>query len=674
MTATGAPHWRFRVMSPSEINENPVQGEFFGTELAKRFVRESIQNSLDARADDARRTNSQRARASGRGKPVRVRFVISGPDGALPPEQAARYLTGLLPHFSAVVDAEAPGADKFLLASRTALFEASMPFLVVEDFGTTGLLGDIRANEPQAKGNDFWGLFRSIGISPKGKDAGGSWGLGKWVFPDASKLNAFIGVTRRQDEDRLLLMGQAMLKLHKLGDQKYAPYGYFAAASDEGQGAWLPMPATSDGPHASFLEQAVADFGLHDRNQAGTSVVVPHPEDELTDPDKLAWAVITQYFWPITAGDLVVEIVAPGKPARTIDAETIGREVHNCGTASVDSGEETAGAMARAVELAAWGASTRKEDDVRTVAQIGKKAISPLDLPDVRERYERGDRLAFTVRSKVKRVLAPFRVFLEKDDTLSKGQDYFVRGYLHIPKMDYLRDYRARALTFVDNRSPLGHLLRDSEGPAHDRWNAYARRLKEKGWPAGTTRVREAQRAAERILTQLAGQPQEKQRDALADLFPSKRRGLGAKASSREASEAISPVDPVEPQPMPRVRPVRRGFAATIEPQDGLDGTAWTVRMAYDVARGSARTAFSRFAAGIKDGCPDFSLRNDRLSVEHNGCTVEVLADNELRVFVTEPAMDLQVTGFDERDLLVDVSPFEPPADQDNAATGVHAP
>ena len=642
-------------MSPSEINENPVQGEFFSANLPKRFVRESIQNSLDA--------------GTGGSAPVRVRFAISGADGSLAPTRAARYLTGLRPHFGAVVDAaDAPRKNKRELEDRKSLFDCPMPFLVVEDFGTTGLRGDVRANEPQAKGNDFWGLFRSVGISPKEQHAGGSWGLGKWVFPDASKLNAFIGITRRQDEDQLLLMGQAMLKLHKLNGRKYSHYGYFAAASDQPDAAWLPMPVDSTDSHAAFVQQALADFGLKDRDQAGTSVVVPHPEDELTDPDRLAWAVITQYFWPVVAGDLVVEIVAAGARTRTIDAETIGWEVHRCGAASADSGEEAAGPMARAIELAAWGAAAPKAGDVEAVAARKKPAVPPGEVHDVRKRYERGERLAFSVRTKVGGVLSSFRVFLEKDDALSKGHDYYVRGHLHVPGMDFLHNFQARALTLVDNRSMLGHLLRDSEGPAHDKWNAYARRLKDKGWPAAAERVREAQRAAERILLQLAAKPEEKQRDALADLFPSKITGRGGRTSGGKALGDGDRLDGAQAKPVPRVRRVQGGIALTTEATDGLAGTTWTVRVAYDVARGTARTAFSRFASGVKSGSPDFSLREDRLSVERAGCTVEVVADNELRVVVTKPAISLAVKGFDDRDLLVEVSQVEEPTEEGGEA------
>ena len=377
--------------------------------------------------------------------------------------------------------------------------------------------------------------------------------------------------------------------------------------------------------------------------------------------------MITQYFWPIVSGDLAVEIVAGDATRRIIDAETISREVHNCGTASADTGEEAAGPMARAIELAAWGTRVSEDACVEATGRHGKNAISSRDLDSVRERYERGDRLVFDVRTKVGGVLSRFRVFMEKDDTLSKGHDYYVRGHLHIPGMDYLHTVQARALTFVDNRTPLGHLLRDSEGPAHDKWNASAQRLKEKRWPAGAERVREAQRAAERILHQLAEKREEKQRDALADLFPSRRKKSEARSVPSNAPGGREAPDDPAAKPALQVRQVGTGFVATTESDDGLIGTTWTVRTAYDVARGTVRTALTRFGRGAKAGCPDFSFRDDGMSVECEGCAVEVVADNELRVLVTEPAMSLRVTGFDDRDLLVDASPVATTEDGDEA-------
>ena len=648
------PHWRFRAMAPSEPNQNPVQGEFFSSDLPERFIRESVQNSLDARAGRA---------------PVRVRFTISGPAAALDPRRAQLYLAGLRPHFEAIIRAESANvgddSDRLRdLQHRKALLDGPLPFLTVEDFGTTGLRGDISANDIRARGNDFWGFFRSIGISPKGKDAGGSWGLGKWVFPDASKLNAFLGVTRRAGERRLLLMGQTMLKLHELDDRKFPPVGFFAAGSGEDDKDWLPMPVesarlTSDsgeigpGDAGGFVRAAMNDFGLRPDGDAGTSVVVPHPMDELTDPAKLAYAVIRQYFYPIIAGDLVVEIASPGEPMRTIDASTIADETLRTGDRPDDDPEQRAKALVSVIQLAKWG---RRQITglVGVDGRRNKPAIAPDQVEQLRERYNKGERFVFRVRCRVRGKQNTFRVFLERDENLAAGHDYYVRGHLHIPRMDYLARHRARALVVVDNKSDLGHLLRDAEGPSHEKWRADAPRLKEKGWTAAAARVREVQHAAARILDAFAEKPEEVQRDALSDLFPGNTSGKPGTGGG-----GARPPPPITPEKTRvRIKRVRGGFELAPAGAHDLSGKAFEVRMAYDVARGTTKTAFSRFDRGLRAGCPDFSLRNGRLDVKSQHCETEVRSENEVRVRVQGPDFSFRVTGFDERDVVVTIQPL----------------
>ena len=599
-----------------------------------------------------------------------MRFTISGPKGTVPAERAAPYLTGLQPHFEAVVRAESASLERGSerrreLEERRGLVRGALPFLVVEDFGTTGLQGDIAANDIQAKGNDFWGFFRSIGISPKDEDAGGSWGLGKWVFPDASKLNAFLGVTRRADERRFLLMGQTMLKLHELGSRKYPPVGFFAAGSKAEDKDWLPMPVESaglrpadgrsgEGAVSCFVHAAISDFGLRPDGDPGTSVVIPHPMDELTDPANLARAAIRQYFHPIVAGDLVVEIASPGEPLCRIDAETIIGEALRTDDGAGDDPEQRAEALIRVIELAKWG-QDQEHGFVEADARRNRPAVAADQVENLRTRLGEGGRLAFRVKSWVDRKPNSFKLFLEGDDSLANGHDYYVRGHLHIPQMDYLTRHHARALIVVDSTSDLGHLLRDAEGPAHERWRADAPRLKEKGWPAAAARVREVQNAAARILDALAEKPADVRRDALSDLFPADaggRRGPGPRPPGP------APVPP-DNKPALRIDRVPGGFRLRPAGEEDPSERAFAVRMAYDVARGTTKTAFSRFDAGLRAGCPDFSLRNGQLHMQPEDCEADVRSDNEFHLRVRGPDFSLGVTGFDGRDLVVKVLPVE---------------
>lgn len=658
--------WRFARMSPSQVNQDPVQGEFFtaAADLPDRLVRESIQNSLDARRGN---------------ETVRVRFAFSGEEHALPVDVARRWLTGLAPHLSALASLDSGGGEADAMREALACLSQPMTWLTVGDSGTTGLLGDIHANRGQESENHFWGFFRSVGISPKDENSGGSWGLGKWVFPDASRINAYISVTHRMDEDHAMLMGLAMLKTHHMADDggdeaKYPPYGYFAAASQDDDEKWLPLPVRADVDLTGLVAKAMTDFQLELRGDGpGLSVVVPYPretgedDEEVLTPATIARAVVIQYFLPIVRGDLEVEIVSPGESARLINAATIDREVSTSKPGREDNAPTW---LHGAVELARWADDLDDGAHVELPVPTGKGSdLDNAGLPKLRERYGRGERLAFRLTLEVHRrdpdrwTPVDFRVYLEGDDDVPEGHDYFVRGHLCIPGMDLIKSYKARALVVVDGESELGHLLRDAEGPAHTSWNPRAQRLKVR-WFNGHSRVQAVRRAAVRLLQSLVERPDERQYDALADLFPSNlaaERGRGR--TQGPGSDSNGPVKPIyggAPVVM-ATSSVPGGFrvrAAAPDP-NGVVGSEWSLRFAYDVARGGKGRAFRHFEQGASDGAPDFSLRGGRLRVNQHNCEHDVTGHNALRFLVIAEDFSLTVIGLDDRDLIVELWPVE---------------
>ncbi len=538
-----------------------------------------------------------------------------------------------------------------------------MPWVAVEDFGTTGLAGDIEANHPKEPGNDFWGFFRSIGISPKGEDAGGSWGLGKWVFPDASRVNAYIGATQRVGEDRTLLMGMAVLRTHTVDETKHPPYGQFAAETDTRDDEWLPLPIDSrDDP--DFVLQTLSDFRLDRLDHPGLSVIVPFPKEDLT-PGAIARAVITQYFLPIVRGDLTVEVRAPGERQRTISAETIAREVVDIEMPATENAhdEESPDSLAGVIRLAQW--AVQLDDEAHITLQVPTSAnntIELLDLEDLRERYERGDRLAFELETRVRRrgsaerTATTFQMYLERADGLSSGHDYFVRGHLSIPRMDHITRYRARVLVVVDGHSELAHLLRDSEGPAHVSWDPHEQRLKDH-WVGGYGRVQEVRRAAVLMLQRLAERPDEQQFDALADLFPADPADIrGRTKSGRRGGDPPPPPPPLPPPPALHASRTASGFFVTTPRGSEIVGSEWTLRFAYDVVRGNA---FSLFDQGARQSVPDFSIGSGQVEVLARSAEIERTADNSIRFRVLAGDIRLDVTGLDDRDVIIDLQRIE---------------
>ena len=150
------------------------------------------------------------------GRGVQVRFAFSGERDALPPPVAAEFLRGLQNHLKVGAPLGSPD-------NLSAYFGRSMPFLTIEDFGTRGLTGGILRNSEREDGNHFWGFFRSVGISPKTGGEGGSWGLGKWVFPDASDISAFLGITKTGGRGQPVAYGTGRLADAYFGARQIPP-------------------------------------------------------------------------------------------------------------------------------------------------------------------------------------------------------------------------------------------------------------------------------------------------------------------------------------------------------------------------------------------------------------------------------------------------------------------
>ena len=210
------PQWRFRKMQPGEINVDPIEGEFFTTE--------AIGSITDALVRELFRILWTRPKETG---PYGMLFVLfRSQPGNRPP---GRYRD--LPERS----------DPHLQAKHSGLQDLpsiaeNLEYILIEDYGTRGLQGDIRQYDDlddDLRKNDFYYFWRNIGRTRKESADLGRWGLGKTVFQAASRINAFYGMTVRRDDGRALLMGQSVLKIHKVAGTRYAPYGYFGLFDGE---------------------------------------------------------------------------------------------------------------------------------------------------------------------------------------------------------------------------------------------------------------------------------------------------------------------------------------------------------------------------------------------------------------------------------------------------------
>lgn len=619
-------------MHPGEMNIDPIEAEFFSTEalgsLADAFVREAIQNSLDARLP---------------GVTLTIRILFPSTLAMLDGDRRERYMTGLLEHF---------GASRSGLEKPPSPREA-LNFLVVEDFGTRGLQGDPSQSEDQAVDatgprNDFYYFWRNIGRSRKQASELGRWGLGKTVFPAASRVNSFFAVTVRDDDQRRYLMGQSVLKVHKVGGKRFYPYGYFGWFSEE-----FALPVDDAGE----LDQFCADFQLARGNEPGLSVVVPYPDGELS-PETIIPSIVRHYFLPIIGGDLVVEISHEGKVTQ-LDSVTLPVLLSQVSW-------EDAQRFQRLVALATWGLGVSGEEHAQLMAppeftapRWNDNCMEPEVIARLRERLNDGDRVAVTVPVWVKpvadaAVLSRFDVYLERDDELSTADEHFVRDGITIAGVRASMQKGIRAFVTIHDRA-LSQMLGDSENPAHTEWQERSPKFKDR-YRHGPYTLRYVKNAPREIVRVLTRPMEGRDLKLLQHLFyldiPTEeavrdpKKGHEEKAGT-ESTAGPEGVETVGKDRFFHLQKLSGGFRLAGTGEARMLPRYASVSVAYEVRRGNP---FKQYQS------PDFEMDKPPIAVHAEHADVVRQQGNLLLLRIQQADFQVVVKGFDiHRDIRVKV-------------------
>ena len=621
------PSWHFRSMDAGEVHVDPVHDEFFkAQDLADALVRESIQNSLDARIPRSR-------------SPVRVRFRFATGPAALHDE----YFDALEPHLHA--------AAKSMLTVLPKR-EESMPYLLIEDFGTRGLTGDPHIDpelEPdgEEKKNDFFYFWRNVGRSSKGEVDRGRWGLGKAVFTVASRIRTILGITRRFDDGRSLLLGQSVLKTHVLDGHRIYPYGFFARF-EKANG--LPLPIEDP----ILLDRFVDNFGVT-RTEPGLSIVVPYFRNDELSLERIAASVVQQYFYPILRGDLVVE-VADGARMQRLAADTIE---------SLTADDEK---TAHLCAMTRWSLEQRDEARI-ALAERGAAAprweesvLDASQLTTLRTRFAAGDRLAFRVPIRVKRKHARpasswFDVYLERDESLRKPEHHFIRSLITIPDVRAGGDKSTRALIVIEEAA-LSRFLGDAENPAHSDWSERADKIRTL-YDHGAFTLRFVKNSASFLGSLLAQPPVGRERDFLADLFsidapdaslqdgsPSARIPVRAAAGGATPSDEGTTAEITQRGSGVTISRIAGGF--TVRGANASVGKPLRAEVAYRVRAGNPFRKHSPF---------DFDLlAGNDIATQAEGVRLRPTSVNAFELVPSAAKFQISMKGFDpRRDLIVRV-------------------
>ncbi|MEM6256840.1 MAG: hypothetical protein AAGI37_00840 [Planctomycetota bacterium] len=642
--------WHFLKKRTGYDFSDPISGEFFADgstdNPATALVAESLQNALDAGRDIDRG-----------GEPVRVRMTLLRGDDAMSGDDAQAWFGDLWPHLTC----------KGSGIKETPKLDEPCELLIVEDFGTCGLTGDVQSDDVITDKNNFVDFLRSDGRTHKSAGDRGSWGVGKIVFPRSSRINSFLAFTVREDDGISLAMGKVILKNRGLEGVQYIPPGYFVKSWDEDN---VPLPEESP-EQISKLREA---FGMTRTDEPGLSIAVPWVDPSIAF-EEILQAVVGKYAYAILAGELAVTL-SDGNDTIELNAGSLSSH-----TDKLDP-EETA-----AINLAAW--SLKVQDADRLVVEAPpaaeKQRWKPELLADeirtqikdaLAERKPVAVRFPLHVPSSKTKAMVPahFDVYFEYNEGRSL-RPRFVRECLAISSVRGLSaTARMRSLVVI-GPGALADLLGAAEPPSHNDWAANTKNFQD-SYKGRTDILTYVKRSVQHLMAAVRAGEEKPDPDVTMDFFavvePDEKTPATKKKKTKQNGEKTEKqkVD-IDEKYLTRVSitPIKDGFVVRPGDPKAKRYDCIDVVMAYDVEN---KQPWSQYEPA------DFDLmRKDRSGIEivaGGDSDFEIKGPNRVRLTFTGDAYEVYITGFGtDRDLRVKKIPVKTAIDADTEEELAHA-
>ena len=284
---------------------------FKGKELMENLAREICQNSLDARNPESK-------------GPVEVQFkcVYVSQEEHILFADFKECLKSCRENWEGRMD---DNLRDFLAAADKMLESQKIPVLVASDKNTMGLNG---VNAGENEESAWRALAHSDGVSAKGSDSSGSYGIGKDAPFACTALSMVFYNTYAIDGGRAF-QGTARLATLKKNGKKTVGTGhylYIEDSSPEADEEWRPI---REDDNCSFLKE-------FPRSEYGTDIIVVGFSEAENWVDKMIRAIVANFFLAIHQEKLIVTVqdkvidkkALPGiieqfKDSRTIEQKTI---------------------------------------------------------------------------------------------------------------------------------------------------------------------------------------------------------------------------------------------------------------------------------------------------------------------------------------------------------------
>ena len=610
------PNWTFREVPSGMKNRNPVQDEFFNSSEAlteiSSLVRESIQNSLDAHVIE-------------NDLPILLKFTLGKANKAI----VKKYFMGLQEH----LDFGIPGGS-------FSLNEESCDYLLVEDFNTTGLLGDSRKDQLSENDtpsqNSYHYFVWAEGASAKTEGNRGRWGIGKIVFPRLSSIKTFFLLSQREIEaapcsrDEILI-GMSTLRGHSLNGKNYQPDGWWADYSNKHE---VPSPVNPE-----LTAQFKKDWKIRRNTETGLTIVIPFIPDFI-NKELIRDCIIRDYFIAIIQGLLEVEI-SDGDNTFRLTKNNLRKECENLGMEDRIANSKTRDEMLCLIDMVIDSNENsnsslqlnlsqdfpNKWNSLTFDSEAASAAVNLLDS---------GNTVACQVSA-----LIPFKTGEEIADTFdvyirripdSRASAVYSREGIVIPSANptLIRDH---LILVIAHSGPLANLLADAEGPAHEKWSEKTDKFR-RNYPIvkGGQLLTFIRKSPSELLFKIRGAGSERDSTAFASFFPlpgmqnlgtegqePKRKGLSETPTKPIIVETTGSSQQFIVDESPN------GFAIKSSSDNpGLIGKRIYAKVAYRVRNGDA---FSKWQK------EDFDLKIKKPRLD--GCIVRAAIDNQFILEIT---------------------------------------
>lgn len=582
--------------TPSSQNTDSEMFDRADYPYTETFVREAIQNTLDARLD---------AKA-----PAVIKFGFHNGDLSI----RRTYLEGAvlnrkIADFPPVEDWE----------------NGKISWVTIEDFNTRGLDGAL----DDRLGN-FWNYWLNFGVSNKDGAKRGGRGIGRVTFLIASRMQTVLALTRRVADDVTASCGMTLLRTMRTSDGIVrTTHAYLASEEKDDVFKLHDAEGINENLATAFLLNGYSS----PPTKSGLALVIPYPHADLTPEGILASSV--EHFAPaILNGSLVVKVDDITLDEGTIDnvAMSVAQNIH---TRSIGSD------VVRYLDLLRTGLLPAPELKVDT--KSGLAALhDTAQVKAMQEACSSGKTVAVTISFDLKKdnVLLPvsLRAVLARTPDECLPIDRLFREGMSLPEVKASTPGELDLVLLVEDEH-LATFLNLCEGKAHlDLLESKEVRakLEKHGYhlPIGIKRfIKALPNDLRALVTPEITQPEIDVFDvffALPDNSSDKKKVKGAKAD-------VSPPPPMPPPP-PKVSPLVMetlpdGFRMIANPSY-LD---WpinvSVTMAY--ADGSRKPAWSVY---------DFAPAD--LNSKMSDCEPSFV-NNKLTARNCGQSFAIEVTGFD---------------------------